>query len=41
MTNKTCDYTRPGVEHWWTAGDGNTDAEDRFRDGAPADPSNN
>jgi hypothetical protein len=40
MTNKTCDYTRPGVEHWW-AGDGNTDAEDRFRDGAPADPSNN
>jgi hypothetical protein len=41
MSNKTCDYTRPGVEHWWSSG--NLDADDdRSRDGASIlDPRSN
>ncbi len=36
---KTCDYTRPGAEHWWNGSGEDGDGDDRPREGAsPLDP---
>lgn len=37
---KTCDYTRPGVEHWWKPGQGGSDGDDPGRQGGAQDTGN-
>ncbi|HEU4515494.1 MAG TPA: hypothetical protein VFR87_20470 [Nocardioidaceae bacterium] len=34
MSNKTCDYTRPGVDHWWSNVNQGGESDDRPREGA-------
>lgn len=38
MSNRTCDYTRPGVERWWTTGNQEAQSEDGGREGFSAEP---
>lgn len=33
MSIKTCDYTRPGVEHWWSTPDQGVESDDRSLQG--------